>query len=107
MSGDDRFLKTIYTVDPKMRRCVGAGGDAWGIVDRAIEMKCEKVQLFKPFFNKEMVDKAHANGIVCNVFFADDPEEAIKYLDMGVDTILTNNFLAVSQAVDQYVAGGK
>ena len=49
-----------------------------------------------------MVDKAHANGIMCNVFYADDPEEAQRYLDMGIDCILTNDYLAVANAVKNW-----
>ena len=30
-------------------------------------------------------------------FFADEPEEAREYLSMGIDTILTNDYLLVSQ----------
>ena len=64
--------------------CVGhLSARPWAIVDRAIELGAEKVQLFKPYFNKEMVEKAHANGIKCNVFWADEIEEAISYIDMG------------------------
>ena len=57
------------------------------------------MQLFKPFFTKEDIDKAHANGIQCNVFFADDPEEALRYLEMGVDCILSNDYLRVSNVI--------
>ena len=38
---------------------------------------------------------AKANGIICNVFYADDPEKAEEYLKMGIDTILTNDLLTV------------
>ena len=67
--------------------------DHWKIVDRAIEVGAEKVQFYKPDFNKEMIDKAHAHGIKCNVFWSDDPEETKMWLDMGVDTVLTNDYL--------------
>ena len=43
-----------------------------------------------------MIDKAHANGIRCNFFWSDDPAEAQQLLDMGIDTILTNDYLRVS-----------
>ncbi|MBQ1262886.1 MAG: hypothetical protein IIX89_01190, partial [Oscillospiraceae bacterium] len=71
----------------------------WAIVDRAIELGCKKVQLFKPYFNQEMIDKAHENGIRCNVFYADDADEAKKYLEMGIDTILTNDYLYIKNAL--------
>ena len=50
-----------------------------------------------------MIDKAHANGIICNVFYADDPGEALEYLEMGVDTILTNDYKRISDVVAEYV----
>ena len=46
-----------------------------------------------------MIDKAHANGIICNVFWADDPNEAKELLEMGMDTILTNDYNLVSQVI--------
>ena len=69
------------------------------IVDRAIALGAYKVQLFKPYFNQASIDKAHAHGILCNVFWADDPAEARRYLEMGIDTVLTNDYLAVYNAV--------
>ena len=86
---------------PDLKCCVGWDGnkDPMSIVDRAIALGAYKVQLFKPYFNQESVDKAHAHGILCNVFWADDPEEAKRYLAMGIDTILTNDYLTVYNAV--------
>ena len=78
---------------------IDLGRRPWQIVDRAIEIGCQKVQLFKPYFDQSMVDKAHEHGIRCNVFYADDPEEAKQYLDMGIDTILTNNYRVIAETV--------
>ena len=47
---------------------------------------------FKPYFDQSLVDRARAAGLRVNVFWSDDPEEAKKFLDMGVDTILTNDY---------------
>ena len=71
-------------------------------MERAIEIGAEKVQLYRPYFNKEMVEKAHENGIICNVFWADEEEKAREYLEMGIDCILTNDYNAISQIVDEY-----
>ncbi|MBR5739836.1 MAG: hypothetical protein IKX81_00935, partial [Firmicutes bacterium] len=68
------------------------------IVDEAIKHKCQMVQLFKPYFDQSTVDRAKVNGLRCNVFWADDPEEAAKYFAMGIDTILTNDYEIVSSA---------
>lgn len=104
MTGNDEMLKKVKKNYPQMRCCVGAGKAPWDIVDRAIALGAEKVQLFKPYFNQEMIDKAHEHGVLCNVFYADKPEEAQKYLDMGIDCILTNDYLAMKNAVGYRLA---
>ena len=50
-----------------------------------------------------MIEKAHENGIMCNVFWSDDVEETRDFLDMGIDTILTNDYLKIANAVKQHV----
>jgi len=96
MSGEDDLMELAREVVPHLRRCMGAGKEKWAIVDRAIKYDCCKVQLFKPYFNQEMIDKAHAHGIKCNVFWSDDPDEAQRFIDMGIDTVLTNDFNLVN-----------
>ena len=32
---------------------------------------------------------------------SDDPDEAIRYLDMGIDTILTNDFLKIKNSTEE------
>ena len=84
---------------PDIPRCMGFGGKGSSdIVDRAIAHKCQMVQLFKPYFDQSTVDRAHAAGLRVNVFWSDDPAEAKKFLDMGIDTILTNDYLAIANA---------
>jgi len=101
MCGHDGVLEALQEMAPEIPRCCGAGADPWGIVERAIRYDCKKVQLFKPYFNQEMIDKAHAHGIRCNMFWSDDPEEAKGFLDMGIDTILTNDYNLISQVVEK------
>lgn len=86
---------------PDIPRCMGNGQHNLNrpdIVDRAIEHKCQMVQLFKPYFTQDTIDRAHAAGLRVNVFWSDDPDEAKKFLDMGVDTILANDYLKISNA---------
>jgi glycerophosphoryl diester phosphodiesterase len=49
-----------------------------------------------------MIDKAHHNGIVCNVFWSDDEKETKEFLDMGIDTILTNDYNIISAVVENF-----
>jgi len=94
-------IRRMKAYAPELKCCMSATPDHWKIVERAIEVGAEKVQLYKPDFNKEMIEKAHAHGIRCNVFWSDDPDEAEKFLDMGVDCILTNDYLAIKTALEE------
>jgi len=102
MTGNDHVMAQLLEMAPEIRRCMGAGKEKLAIVDRAIKYQCQKVQLFKPYFDQAMIDKAHANGILCNVFWSDDPEETKQFLDMGIDTILTNDYNTIAQTVKAY-----
>ena len=101
MTTNDEIIKKVMIYAPDIPCCVGwdKNEDPMAIVDRAIALGAYKVQLFKPYFNQEAIDKAHAHGILCNVFWSDDPEETKQYLDMGIDTILTNDYHLISQVV--------
>ncbi|MBO5221245.1 MAG: hypothetical protein J6C26_02915 [Clostridia bacterium] len=102
MCGVDGVLAQLQRDYPDICRCCGAGDGRWEIVDRALRYGCKKVQLFKPYFNQEMIDRAHANGIICNVFWSDNPEETETFLSMGIDTILTNDYNRIAQVVRTY-----
>lgn len=105
MTTNDEIIKRVKEYAPDLGVCVGWNGnkDPMSIVDRAIALGAYKVQLFKPYFNKESVEKAHAHGILCNVFYADDPDEARSYFEMGIDTVLTNDYLAIYNATEKYL----
>ena len=108
MLSTDVHLRQFKAYAPDIPICAGnMKNREWEIVERAIEVGAKKVQLFKPYFNQEMIDKAHAHGIRCNVFWSDDIEEAKKFIDMGIDTILTNDFLKISNALRPYIAQKK
>lgn len=93
MTTSDRMLKKVGEYAHDIHRCVGHD-DArpYEIVNRAIALGAEKVQLYRPYFNREMVKLAHDHGIICNVFWSDDSESTKEYISMGIDTILTNDF---------------
>ncbi len=104
MTGNDAVMQQLIDLDPTIARCMGAGADPWGIVERAIRFGCKKIQLFKPYYNQEMINKAHAHGIRCNFFFCDDPQEVKQLLGMGIDTILTNDYHRIAEEVKKYKA---
>ncbi len=102
MIANDQLLKLAQEIAPDIPRVVGFDGHPEHMVDRALRYGCKKIQLFKPYFDQTLIDRAHENGILCNVFWSDDPEETKKFLDMGIDTILTNDYNRVSQAVEAW-----
>ena len=99
MTGNDTLMKQLGSLAPHLKRCVGGGNAKDLVVERAIEIGCEMVQFVKGHFTKEKIDLAHAHGIRCNVFWSDNPEEARSFLDMGIDTILTNNYQKIANAL--------
>lgn len=102
MTGNDILLRQLAEYAPGIKRCVGAGDEPDRIVDRAIEMGCEKVQLFLEHADSEMTRKAHEHGIICNVYYADTEKRAREYLEMGCDVILTNNCNTIMQVVESW-----
>lgn len=94
----DDDIRMFKEYAPDIPICVGNDPRRkWEIVDRAIALGAQKVQFFKPYVNQQMIDQAHEHGIICNLFYADDPQEAKQWLEMGIDTILTNEYGLVSQ----------
>jgi glycerophosphoryl diester phosphodiesterase len=102
MTSSDKAIKKAMEYAPDIKCCVGWDGnkEPLSMVKRAIELGAYKIQLFKPYFNEQTVKMAHENGILCNVFWSDDPDEALKYLNMGIDTILTNDYLNIKNATE-------
>ncbi len=49
--------------------------------------------------NEDMINIAHRHNLRCNVFWSDDTAVAEKFLEMGVDTILTNDYNRVSRVI--------
>lgn len=108
MSGNPAILGQLQRLAPDIVRCAGATNDPYeDLVTKAIQYDCKKIQLFEPHFKKndpdyveKMIKYAHDNNIVVNVFYADTYEDARHYLELGADTILTNDYQRVSAAAD-------
>ena len=109
MSRNDDMLRRAKAFCPEIGCCVGFDGnrDPLAIVERAIAIGAYKVQLFRPYFDEQTVRYAHEHGIRCNVFWADEPELAREYLQMGIDTVLTNDYLTVYRATKDLLANKK
>ena len=98
---NDEIHRVVKEYAPDIPTCVGWDGnkEPLSMVHRAIALGAEKVQLYKPYFNAETVRLAHEHDIICNVFWSNDAAEAQKFLEMGIDTILTDDYLAMKNAL--------
>ena len=98
---NDEIHRAVKEYAPDIPTCVGWDGnrEPLSMVHRAIALGAEKVQLYKPYFNAETVRLAHEHGIKCNVFWSNDAAETRGFLEMGIDTILTDDYLAMKNAL--------
>lgn len=105
MSSNDEKLRKVKAYAPDIKICVGRGNSTYPqMVERAVALGAEKLQFFWDLPTPEDVQAAHAHGIRCNYCQADDEESARKCLEMGVDCIMTNDYFAISQIVNEYKA---
>ena len=104
MTTNDNIIKKVMEYAPDIAVCVGWDGnpDPMSMPSRAIKLGAKKIQLFKPYFNAQTVKYAHENGILCNVFWSDDPAETKEFLEMGIDTILANDYLSIANTVKEW-----
>ena len=86
---------------PAASYCQGAGKGNAAMVETAIKHGFDKVQIvsWHPY-DKAMIDRCHEHGIICNFCSADDPIDAKRLLDMGIDCILTNDFHYVKAGLE-------
>jgi len=104
ITGGGGVMQAALTLAPGIERCCLEGHMNYTIVKNAVRHRARKVQFFKPFFNRAMIAEAHAHGIRCNVYFADDPEEARRYFRMGMDTVLTNNCVKILPVLHPHIS---
>ncbi len=63
-------------------------------IDRAClaiakQYDCRRIQFFRDV-TRQHIQHAHDLGLICNLFWSDEPADAMAYVDNGIDVILTN-----------------
>jgi len=101
IAGEKDVLYTARKMAPDIPRCCLEGHMNFTIVEHALEYGCQKVQFCKNLTTQAMIDKARANGLICNLFWADSAKEARAYMDIGIDCILTNNIGVVKAELEE------
>lgn len=103
MSISERCLSEFHKIAPEINRCIAFNcvkSNPIEMIDQAKRLGLQKIQISDP--TREVIEYAHQNGLICNIFYADSAEKATEYIIMGADTILTNNYLTVANAIYSY-----
>ena len=105
MCNNDALLRQVRALAPDLSLCCGEreavieGREPSRIVERAVALGCQKVQLRNGYFTRETVEQAHAKGLICNVCAVNTPAEAKLFREMGIDTFLTDEYQVVAHAL--------
>ena len=90
-AGSPSELEWMEKVAPEIpRTAIQLPKDTVEIYEMATKYHCTGVQFWLGMFDEALIEKMHAAGIRCNLYYADTPEDYDKYFAMGIDTLLTN-----------------
>jgi len=105
-TSNERVLEQLRELAPHIVRCTETSKDNIGedIIEKALRTESKKIQLHKVCLQSsvgelsELIEKAHTNGLVCNILGSDDIDEMQNFLTAGADTIMTNNYMKLKKA---------
>ena len=90
IAGIEDVLTVSETYAPDVPRCCLAGQHSPDEqIDLALKYGCERLQ-FGRKVTAEAAKRAHDVGLINNLFWSDELEDAKAYVEMGIDVILTN-----------------
>ena len=90
IGGDADVLEAALALVPEVTRaCLVNQNQPDELVKAALKYDCGVVQFFPGFKSSHTAIMAEA-GIIRNLFYSDNYEEAVDYVGQGIDTILTN-----------------
>lgn len=90
-AGSPDELSWMQKIAPNIQRtAIQLPRDTMEIFHMASTYDCSRVQFWLGMFDEALIQKMHAAGIRCNLYFADTPADYEKYFSMGIDTLLTN-----------------
>jgi len=88
--GTELALQTAIEYAPDIpRACLVNQHDPDISIDVATRTACQRIQ-FGRHVTREQIRRAHELGLICNLFWSDDPQEGKAYVQNGIDVILTN-----------------
>jgi glycerophosphoryl diester phosphodiesterase len=90
IAGEEDVLEVALSVAPDIpRACLAHQEDPSRMLRTGLEFRCERLQ-FGRNVTPEHTRQAHEAGLVCNLFWSDESEDAWRFVESGIDVILTN-----------------
>ncbi len=90
IAGDRDVLEAACRIAPEIERCcLAAQGEPDRQIEIALEYGCRRIQFMRQVA-PEQIGRARELGLVCNLFWSDEPEDARRYLAAGIQVLLTN-----------------
>ena len=71
------------------RACLASQQDPVVSIEIAERYACQRIQ-FSRHVTPKQIQRAHDLGLICNLFWSDDPQDGMTYVGNGIDVILTN-----------------
>lgn len=83
-------LHTALTYAPEIARaCLVSQNDTDVSINLAQRYKCQRIQ-FGRHVTEDQIKRSRDLGIICNLFWSDDPDDGRAYVKKGINVILTN-----------------
>ncbi len=89
---DPSEIRRLVKTYPDVYVCSGYGAAGDRYLEDSIELEARILQppINAHYLTSRWVERAHQNGLIVEVFWADTSEKMISLRDIGVDGILTN-----------------
>ena len=97
---DEKTLASVNEIAPDICRCYNVTTNFRDAVDTAEKYNCKKLQFSYPHFNREIIENAHLGNIRCNILLHNNSADVKELLDIGFDTVVTNNYDDISKVTE-------
>ncbi len=101
IAGGEHVLEAARRYAPEIpRACLASPKNPAEQLAIARRYDCRRVQ-FSSIITDENIRDARESGIICNLFYSDEPGQAREYLHRGIDVILTNRANYLGGVLDE------
>jgi glycerophosphoryl diester phosphodiesterase len=92
ITGAREVLEAAKEHAPDITRCCLEGqSDGAVLVERAVELDCRRLQFCHGCTTDDHIRRARDLGLITNYYYADEPAEGRRLLDVGIMALLTNH----------------